>query len=330
MPAGEIVIARRFNALGMNANNRCARIAARQLGLIARAQALRSGLSTGQIYRRLVTGTWEAIYPRVFRLGGSPRSWQQSLLAAQIWAGAEGVVSHRAAKRLWGLDGIDLEIVELTLPRRTKARSAELTVHFGGLLARDVTKIGLFRVTTVTRTLLDLASVVDAGRLEAALDDALRRRMTTLKKLEERLSEIGSQGRRGMETMRKLINERDPDAALAESNLETRAAKLLKRSGLPKAVLQYEVREGKRLIGRLDMAYPEMRVAIELDGYRYHSDLVSWHKDIRRRNALTALGWTVIQVTWEDLERRPEEVVETVGDVLARRTAERGRARPTA
>jgi very-short-patch-repair endonuclease len=96
----------------------------------------------------------------------------------------------------------------------------------------------------------------------------------------------------------------DPPA----SRLEAKVAERLKQSDLPRPESQWEVRDGGRLLARVDFAYPEAKLAIEADGYRFHSGRAAWQRDRVRSNALTSRGWLVLRVTWDDLSRRSDEV----------------------
>ena len=171
-------------------------------------------------------------------------------------------------------------------------------------------------MTNPIRTLIDLGAVVGRETVELALDDALRRRLTSLKMLLGRLDDLGGKGRRGAGVLRSLLKERDPKDAASESVLESRLLGLLRRAGLPKPITQYEVRAKARLLGRVDFAYPDARVAIEADGYRYHSGRAAWQRDLRRRNTLTSRGWRVIHVTWSDVVGGGEEVVSEIRRAL--------------
>jgi hypothetical protein len=81
-------------------------LANRQFGLVSRSQALAAGLSQRAIGRRLQSSQWERLYPSVYRLPGAPRSWEQKLMGALLWAGPEAALSHRSAAALWKLDGV--------------------------------------------------------------------------------------------------------------------------------------------------------------------------------------------------------------------------------
>jgi very-short-patch-repair endonuclease len=169
--------------------------------------------------------------------------------------------------------------------------------------------------TTPTRTLVDLAGVVPPDVLEDALDDALRRRLTTLSRMRRKLDELGRQGRPGTAVMRKLLAVQDDGEPIPQSVLETRFMRLLRQSGLPTPRRQYPIRAAGNVFV-VDFAWPEAHVAIETDGYRWHSGRARWAQDLARRNALTALGWRVIHVTWADVEARPHDIGETIRTAL--------------
>jgi very-short-patch-repair endonuclease len=279
----------------------CADLARSQHGVISRSQALRIGLSSDAIARRLSRGRWETLYPRVYRVSGAPPSWRQTLFGACLWTGPDAVASHRSAAALWGLEGVRDGFVEITSSRRTKP-PPELVLHVLPSLERcDVSKVDGIPATNVSRTLIDLGAVVGIEAVEAALDDALRRRLTSLPRVTSRLAEVGGNGRRGVGVLRKLLAERDPALAVPESVLEARLVHLLRRANLPEPTRQYEVRERGKLLARVDLAYPDCRLAIEADGYRYHSGRAAWQRDLKRRNVLTSRGWRVIHVTWADV-----------------------------
>jgi len=237
-------------------------------------------------------------------------------MAACLHAGKGAVVSHRAAAALWRLDGMEPGIVELITPRRI--RRPGIVAHQTSLPRRRTTHIGPIPVTDATRTLLDLGAVVPLHAAQPALEDALRRGLTTLVLLRRRLRTDGGRGHRGAGVLRELVDARDPDAAPAESILEIRLGRLLANSALPPAIPQHEIRgKGGALLARVDFAFVEAMVAVEADGYRYHSGAVAWARDRSRDNVLTARGWRVYRVTHQDLAKRPERVVADLHRMLA-------------
>ena len=79
---------------------------------------------------------------------------------------------------------------------------------------------------------------------------------------------------------------------------------------------QYQIFDEEALIARVDFAYPELKIAIELDGYKYHHGKARWQRDLARRSALARLGWRVMHFSYEDLLKRPNEVIAAIRDVL--------------
>jgi len=140
--------------------------------------------------------------------------------------------------------------------------------------------------------------------------DALRQRLITPERLERCLRETGGRGRRGAKTLRLILETLT--GYRPESVLELTLIRLLRRSGLPQPVSQYRIRRGQKAVARVDLAYPDIRLAIEADGYRYHGGPADWRRDLARRNELTGLGWRIIHVTWDDVTRRPATVIRQV------------------
>lgn len=297
-------------------DERAARVAAAQHGVFTRAQVVRLGATRGVIHHRLRTGRWEWLARDVFRVAGAPASWRQNLMAACLAWGEGAVISHRAAAALWRLAGFEPGPVELTVPR-SRRRAEPGVIHRHPLFRADVTMVEGILVTTPARTLIDLASVVPREAVEEAMDDALRRGMVSIPLLRRRLYAIGRKGRPGVAMTRLLLDSRDPSQAVPESVFERRLLRILQRAGLPAPVLQHEVRSGGRLVAVIDFAYPDARLAIEADGYRWHSGRIRWDHDRARRNRLTLLGWRIIHITWTDLSRRPATMTRAVAQALA-------------
>src|SRR5581483_2683945 len=173
-----------------------------------------------------------------------------------------------------------------------------------------VVKNGI-RVTTVARTLFDLAAVVSRPRLERALDNAITMKLVTIDALNVMLEELAERGRTGVAAMRKLLEARQLGYIAPASELEARFIRFLERYGLPDAIRQLNV-GGDEWIARVDFAYPEMKILIELDGLLHHTALLDADRDRRRRARLTAQGWKVITITWWDLTDYADETVKTL------------------
>lgn len=290
-----------------------------QYGVINRRQLQAAGLGTDAIRHRRESGRLEPCLPKTLRIGGAPSSWEQDLSAALLWAGEGAAISHRSAAALWGLDGCRPGVVELTSHRLLRSELAEgLICHrYAALDADEVTTMGPLRLTTPSRTLLDLAAVVPPARLEVALDSSLRRRLTTLENLQTTLYRHARCGRRGVRSFRAVLDQRAPGYLPPHSALERKLARLIVSSPLPSPVRQHPVLEGGREIYRIDFAYPEQMLAIEADGWTYHSDRISWSSDQVRTNILTVRGWRVLRFTHHDVTTRPAWIIESIASALS-------------
>ena len=285
----------------MEPDQAVAELAASQYGVVSRAQALASGLTPPAITRRLASGRFIRLHREVYALAGAPVSWRQTLLAAVLWGGPGSAASHRAAARLWKLDVAD-ELLEIITPRRLDSKKVKAHRH-DPLPPQDLKLIDGIPTTNIERTLMDLAAVVDIDALEDALDSALRKRLTSIARLRMRANQ-GS-GRRGMNNLRKLLSERTSEGQPTQSRFETRLNRLLLDGGLP-PLRQHTVWDGGEFVARVDSCYPEAKLIVEADSYRWHSGKRAWQRDIERRNQLTTLGWQIVHVTWDDLIRRPQ------------------------
>jgi len=155
--------------------------------------------------------------------------------------------------------------------------------------------------TRLARTIIDLAGVLAPAALEVALDDCLSRRLTSVAYLQRRIDTVGRQGRTGAGTLASLLEDRTGAQPRSQSEFERRLLAALKRGGLPVPQTQYEVAlpGGRRAF--LDFAYPEVKLGLEADSYRHHSSRIDWGRDHTRNRLLTAVGWRILPVTWDDL-----------------------------
>ena len=311
-----------MNRPELSPDRRLVVFAERQHGLFTREQAEECGIGRSTRSRRLREGRWERVQPGVFRFAGAPSSWRQQLLAACL-AGDGLIVSHRAAAALWELEGIPEGLVEVTHPGGMRPHLAGAVMHRAGLFASlgKTRRCGI-PVSSVHRTLMELAAVVHVDVMERALDDALRQRLVTMEYLHRSLGRILSRKVKGAPVMRMLLERRGDGWSVPGSFTEAWIIKTLLRHGLPAARRQYEVRsDDGNLLGRVDLAYPEARVAVEIDTYRYHSSRSDWAHDQTRSNRLAGAGWTILRVTPETVRENPTAVIDDIRKALQHASA---------
>lgn len=237
-------------------------------------------------------------------------------MAAQLWLDRpDAAISHLSAAALWELPGFLRGPIELSTTRWKKPLPPVVVHRVGVEVGGDTTTVGPIRVTNAGRTLVDVAGLVPPDGLEAAVEDAIRRRLTSAGHLRWLCQKRRRKNAKGLETLRRLLESRG--GRTTESQFEVRLLQALRRASLPAPVRQHEIREGGKLLARVDFAYPWAKVAIEADSYTFHSGRAAWESDLVRRSAITAMGWLVIHVTHRQMESGFDEVVQRVRDALS-------------
>jgi very-short-patch-repair endonuclease len=166
-------------------------------------------------------------------------------------------------------------------------------------------------VTRPIRTFIDLGVVLPPDELEQVLNEGIRRKLLSVPAIARRLEEFGPM-RRGTAVVQEVLSRQQPGRRAPESVLETRFLQLIRSAGLPEPVPQFQVRLGDGTAVRLDFAYPDRRIAIELDGAAFHSGELAEQRDRRRDTRLGALGWRVLRFGWDDVTRAPDYVLCTM------------------
>jgi very-short-patch-repair endonuclease len=296
-------------------NRRLAELASTQYGLITRAQLGEIGARSRQIDGWLAAHRLVPVLPSVFRVTGAPRSHEQMLMAATLWAGAEARVSHRSAAGLWSIDCPAPARPEITVPASVLTRSAPVKVHHSRSKIEPRRTRADIPDTSPERTIIDLAGVLSAPQLEIAFESARHQRLLTVASVRHALDDLGARGRRGSASLQALLSTLADEPA-AESALEVRVARLLRATDLPRPRRQVDVVvNGRRY--RLDFAWPEFLLALECDGRKWHE----FERDRRRWSAITAAtGYRIVWATWARLRDEPDRLI----DEIRRRVSHRG------
>lgn len=279
-------------------------LAAQQRGLVTAGQIIDLGGTSAWISRRVGAGLLIRVLPRVVGVRGFPSGWEQKAMAVSLWAGAGGALSHASAACIWGLRPAGFPIT-ITIPSNLRAPQPWVVVkRVTELPSRDVsTRNGLI-VTTPSRTLLDLGSVIEIDVLEEVLDAALHRGLTSVARMKWQVEMSAKKGVPGVRAVRSLLEERDPEYRPTHSVLETTFRRLLKRHGFPQPEQQHVVHRGPAKKAQVDFLYPDIKLAIEVDGYSWHGHRAAWQNDLDRQNDLVIAGLRVLRFTWHDVQRR--------------------------
>lgn len=300
-------------------NEALAATARRQLALITREQCCLE-LTTHQLRHRIRSGDLELVRKGVYRVAGAPSTWEQSVLAACLSV-PNAVASFRCAAALWELQGFERDRIEITVESRDRRRLADVTVHDScvtGAIHRSI--VACVPVTSIERTLCDLTAVTRPWVVERAVDEALRRGIATLPRLRCVAEALEGPGRRRCTVMREILEHRAPGYHPGESAPEKRIVDVLVRAGLPAPTPQHWVDVGGKRY-RIDLCYPEQRIAIEYDGWDHHKGRQAFDADRARANDLVVLGLTVLRFTSRSGDRA---IVDTVSAALARAGVDTG------
>lgn len=235
--------------------------------------------------------------------------------AAALLVPGAVVGGHAAAELLGARCGPRDADIDLMVGRRRVRAHPGLRIHQDRLRPDEIQELDGLPVTTPLRTAFDLARRLDHVEAVVAMDALARIGRFVPEAVLAHRAEGGSV--RGLRRIPGVVAEAD---RRAESAMETRTRLVLVAHGVPTPELQYEVIDTDGvLLGRLDIAWPEFRVAVEYQGDHHRVDPRQYAADLRRSADLAAAGWLIIPVRAADVFRRPDVLAERVLSALAHR-----------
>ena len=266
--------------------------ARRQAGAFSREQATVAGFSAAAIKQNLAAGQWVRLYRGVFALAGSPDTPLRRLWAAQLSLGDDSVASHRSALWLWGVaETRELDVVEFTVAAGRAGRRQGITVH--RVADIEQAHISIRRgvcVTSPLRTVVDAGAVLPIEDVEDVFDRFVSKRLFTPRAALAEIERLAQRGRAGVGALRHVLLDQGVGSNRSPSFLEAKARRLFKRAGLPDPVC--ELKWGADGQFRLDFAWPDLGLVVEVDGWDCHSSHRARQHDLRRRNRITLGGMT--------------------------------------
>jgi very-short-patch-repair endonuclease len=298
--------------------------AAERHGVFHRAEWLSLGLSETTLKRRTRAGLFERVGPEVYAFNSAPKTWHLEVAAAVLSMGSRAAASHRTAAHLHGMVERPEEIEVVSL--RTGRRPTAFILHQSLDLARThITTVAGIPTTTLARTIVDIGVPHGIGAAGSCLDEARRRELVTLEEVARVLHQVARKGRNGVGPARRILTERLAWDQITDSQLEDRFLRVIQRSDLPRPIAQFVVEDDAgAFVGRVDFAYPDAALLIELDGAAFHSDRQRFQRDRARQNRLVALGYTVLRFTYWDVLAGSDVVVDTLGSFLPRNWEHQG------
>jgi very-short-patch-repair endonuclease len=290
-------------------------VASRQRGLFTWRQACVE-YTPAQVRARVYSRRWQRVLEGVYATASVVVDAATRLVAVRLLLGVDVVGCLATAAAVHGFGVVDDGLVHVARPPGRSGRGAPgVRVHRRPLAGCDLERVAGVLVTTAALTAADLARLLPRLDGIAVLDAALGTGATDERSIAEALDHCGRA--RGVRTARALLAQADRGA---ESPMESRLRLRVLDAGLPRPVTQHWVGGF-----RLDLAWPELRVAAEYDG-AVHDGRAATRADRSRHNALRALGWQVFVFTDVEVYRRPGRIDDVLRPALAGQLTSRATA----
>lgn len=292
----------------------------RQHGFVHVNQGVQVGLSADAVRKRASREGWPRPHRGVVGLPGAPDMFAARVSAAVLAVGGRVLASRHTAAYLLGITDRPPDRIELVVPYdRGYPRIDGVAVWRSRTLRRrDTTTVRGLPVTTVPRTLLDLAAVCSRSRLRGLVIDALQRRKVSTAALVAVCHRIRSAP--GRRRLRLVLHEVDRDRC--DSVLAFAVRRRLRAEGLSPDPGPVALPAGDRVL-EVDVAFSTFEVGIECDGFAYHSNRTQLDRDNRRRNRVAVhTCWTILYLTWDRLEDDWEGFLWELRTVLRSRGAD--------
>jgi hypothetical protein len=271
--------------------------AERQYGVISSEQLRDLGLDKFWVRRRVVAGLLHPVHRGVYVVGRPDLSLRGRYLAAVLACGPGAVLSYRAAAHLWGLRPNAAGRVEVTIGRNQSGPAGTQTYRTRALAPQEVTVRDRIPVTSVARTLLDLAAVLRPADLDVVIDRAERSGLFDLNAVVDVLGR--ARGKKGAPVLRRAVAAYRPSTQ--KSELERGFTQLLKpASDIPSPSFN-ALTEGETGTHEVDALWENHKLAVQLDGFAFHRTRRDREKDALSDADLELAGYRVMRLTWDDV-----------------------------
>jgi very-short-patch-repair endonuclease len=289
-----------------------AALAREQHGVVARWQLLPRGFAPDVVDRWIASGRLHRVHQGVYAVGHTRLTVWGHCMAAVLSCGPHAVLSHRSAARLWNLLSDSRRLIDVTVPGRNRRPRGVVRVHqTRNLRPDDVTVVDGIPVTSVARTLLDLAATEKAERMEQAIQRAETHRLFDLKAVEQLLER--SPRHKGRRPLLDALTDVVHTVPGTRRELERLFQSLVREAGLPRPEVNTMI-EGLEV----DVVWRDHRLIVELDSREFHLTRRAFETDRERDAALQVAGYRVIRITWRRLMNEPDAIVRELRALLGR------------
>ncbi len=282
--------------------------------MVTVAQLTKVGIGPSGARNRVAAGRLHRVHRGVYAVGHPLLPGRGHWMAAVLAYGPDAVLSHRSAAGLWGLRPDTRPETDVSVPRHCARSRPGLRAHASLTLDhRDVTRRERIPCTTVARTLLDLAEVLDDRGVERAIEQAGALRLFDLGAVDDVLDR--AEGRLGTGRLRRVL-EAAGEPAFTESELEEAFLELCRSHGLPRPEVAVPIATSDGHL-KADFLWRAQRLIVETDGYAFHSHARAFERDHRRDLLLHLAGWRLRRFTWRQIAKEADLVATAVRAALA-------------
>lgn len=295
-------------------DHRIAQIAVTQRGRVATRQLIAAGVSATTASRLVKRSALFPLHRGVFAVGHTAPIELGDETAALLAVGGTAALSHLSAAVLWGLLPPDPGGGPIHVTSATDHRPCldGIVVHRSRILTgADIRVRAGLPVLSPARALLDSAELVTERRLELAVDRALVDGILRPHEITELLARTN--GRRGGPLLRAQLARLSDGPTLTRSEAEEQFLALIRQAGLPRPLVNSRVQGYE-----VDFYWPRERIAVEIDGFRFHSTRRAFEHDRRKDAVLLAAGISTLRNSWRQLHDEPTAVIARLAGLLAR------------
>jgi hypothetical protein len=291
-----------------------------QHGVATRAQLFERGMSKAELRRMTNGGHWELVAPKAVGVVGHRETWVRALWVAHLHAGPESVISDEAAARLHRIEQVRRGIVCVTVPAgRGPGPSFAAWRRRSDLAPGDVTEVAGMPVTTIARTVVDLAGSLHVARLRLVVEDLLVTERCTLEAVGSTLDRVRRSGRRGVVLLDRVLDDLGPVGGLPHSELERLADEVVARAGLPAPHHEHPLPGRGAVSGFVDRCWSDTLLILEADGRIWHERRQQMVRDADRNIEALRAGYETVRMCWEHLAHDPDGSAEALREIYHRR-----------
>jgi very-short-patch-repair endonuclease len=291
---------------GQRRNDAIRRLATRQGGVVGRRQLIARGVSEPAIDYHVAAGRLSVVHRGVYAVGHDAIPVRGRLVAALLVSRPGSALSHGVGAALHKFFPSMPPFVEITTTPKAPRSRPGLIFHESR--AFETCRVYGLPVTTPLRTLLDLAATRPEAEVERACSEALVLGLVSGEQL-------ATQRGPGSAVLARLAGD---GVAPTRSELERRFLRAIGQAGLPQP--QVNAKLGRY---KVDFLWPEQRLVVELDGWRFHDHRIAFERDRIRDAELQLAGYAVVRFTWQRLRDDPAALAATVARLVTRPASRR-------